>query len=121
MDSTTNDTTVDEAIDAMFGMVKGRGGTGQYISQLPSTVREDLESFEDWLVSEDNKAGSTAKSYKGHVAKCIVFLRDGGDINDKDVLTTDVRSAVGAYARFQEDVRDGTEDDEPVVPEIIED
>jgi hypothetical protein len=90
-----------DQIQNLLDQVGEKKGSGKYLDQLDETAREVLDEFESWLKSSDPngmKSESTARAYKGYVAKAIVELTK--DINYE--LDTDVKSAINALHRFQQ-------------------
>lgn len=84
-------------IAGLLEQVPGKTGAKALESLEPET-REVLEDFEKWLTETDGKSESTAKAYKGYVAQAIVALADS---KTWDELSTDVRSGVRAFVRYQ--------------------
>jgi hypothetical protein len=89
-----------DQITDLLGKVEPKTGSGKYLDQLTDEGREVLEDFETWLRTEDPKglkAESTAKAYKGYVAKAIVELERDPDFE----LDSDVMSAINCLRRFK--------------------
>jgi hypothetical protein len=101
-----------DQIQNLLDQVGEKKGSGKYLDQLDETAREVLDEFESWLKSSDPngmKSESTARAYKGYVAKAIVELTK--DINYE--LDTDVKSAINALHRFQQATRPGVYEPTP--------
>jgi hypothetical protein len=82
----------------LIGQIPGKGA-GKYMERLTDDSREVLDAFQTWLVTDDGKAETTARSYKLYVAEALCHVIDGGNVSE---LSTDVRSALNALKRFQE-------------------
>lgn len=67
--------------------------TGKFESMLDDETRGILASFVEHLVTE-GKTTATAQSYKSYVAKALALELDWAD------MSSDVRSAVKAFAKF---------------------
>ncbi len=92
---------ISDQIQNLLDRTPEKKGSGKYLDQLDPTAREVLEEFEVWLRTEDpngNKSESTARAYKGYVAKAIVELTNDPDFE----LNSDVKSAINALHRFQQ-------------------
>jgi len=91
---------ISEQVQNLLDSVGEKTSAGKYLDQLTEDSREVLDEFEQWLRTEDprgNKSESTARAYKGYVAKAIVELTN----NPSYELDTDVKSAINALHRFQ--------------------
>jgi hypothetical protein len=103
---------ISDQIQDLLNKAPEKKGSGKYLDQLDDTAREVLDEFEDWLKTSDPngvKSESTARAYKGYVAKAIVELTK--DINYE--LDTDVKSAINALHRFQQATRPGVYEPTP--------
>lgn len=67
---------------------------GDREASLPEEVREELDAFVDFLVGE-GKTTATARSYRSYVVTALVSG------SPWDELSSDVRSACRALARFR--------------------
>lgn len=95
---------ISDQIQDLLNRTPEKKGSGKYLDQLDETAREVLGEFEDWLKTSDPngvKSESTARAYKGYVAKAIVELTNDPDFE----LDTDVKSAINALHRFQQDTK----------------
>jgi rubrerythrin len=93
--------------DELFAQVPAKSGAAA-MEELTEDERAGLETFEVWLIQE-GKAESTAKAYKGYVAKAIVAIRGGANW---DSLTTDVRSAVHQFQKHTDELAAADADDD---------
>ena len=102
-------------IQALLDQIPASKGGGKYLDQLDEGGREVLNLFEKWLVAVEEKSETTARAYKGYVAKAIVELK----ANPEYELDTDVKSAINALRRFQKaEITDVLESDDegPIEP-----
>lgn len=94
---------MNEQIQNLLDTVGEKTSAGKYLDQLEPEARQVLDDFETWLKNDDPsgvKSESTARAYKGYVAKAIVELTKDPSFE----LSTDVKSAINALHRFQQAV-----------------
>jgi hypothetical protein len=108
-----------DEVQNLLNRVPTSKSAGKYLDELSDSGREVLDEFEKWLRTEDPnglKTESTARAYKGYIAKAIVETVKNPDYE----LDTDVKSAINALRRFQNatgvSMTDDDPEDEPLEP-----
>lgn len=82
-------------ISNLVAMAKARPA-GDREAHLTEATRASLDAFMDALVA-DGKTTATARSYRSYMVTALLATKRGDTWDD---LTSDVRSAVRAYARL---------------------
>ncbi len=93
---------MNDQIQNLLNTVGEKKGSGKYLDQLTPEARVVLDEFETWLRNDDPsgvKSESTSRAYKGYCAKAIVELTKDPEFE----LDSDVKSAINALHRFQQD------------------